>query len=165
MKKLVSIALALLIAATPARANVAFTDLVNQSFISHTVDAGLLEIATQRAIETSIGFDPISGIAPNFNHNGMRTDSEVLAWNMGLPDPYSRLIDQWRASVVHNGILMDPAYGQIGCGTHEVSGATFAACVVMRGGTTYAPTYVAPVVSAPTPMPPVKLPNTAVDAP
>lgn len=148
-----AIAGAWLLAPISAYSDTDLTGLVNTTFLTRTEDAGLHDIAHQRAVE----------ISTDFSHAGRRDGTaEVLAYN-GLGA--ARAVEQWLGSPDHLAILSDPTYTLIGCGSHVVVSAYYAVCVLKAGE---------PVEVARTPNPtpvgamptagasPVLLPNTAI---
>lgn len=113
--------LALVLIASTTRADVTLEAAVNAVTIEHAPDNRLHDIAHQRAVE----------IVTDFSHAAIRPGTaEVLAWNFGQPDPAAHVVQQWLTSPVHLAILTDPAYTLMGCATHTVGGALYAACVL-----------------------------------
>lgn len=160
--------LLLLVNTSSAASDADLTGAVVSAFGPHTEDASLHAIAHQRVVEISAGFDPAVGIAPNFNHSGMRT-AEVLAWNMGTTDPVARVVEQWRNSPDHAALLSSLTI--IGCAGLYVAGAYFAACALapfaqpvqtpVAPQPTEPPSGPFPLASTAAPLPPVELPDTA----
>lgn len=115
-------------AASPVRADSALTASVAAIYGSRTTDASLHDIAHARVRE-------ISACDGCMNHDLMRAGTaEVLGYNAGYPDPIAAVIESWRASAPHNGILSDQRYGRIGCAETVVSGGHYFACVLAVGG-------------------------------
>ena len=160
-----AIAGAWLLAPISAYSDTDLEALVAEAFHARVQDAGLHEIAHQRAVEISC-----EGC---FSHDGIRPGTaEVLAYN-GLGA--ERAVQQWLGSPDHSAILSDPQWGLIGCGSHTTSSVYYAVCVVAVG--TIQPTSIpapeptgqpsnvggsestSPPVATPEPVP---LPNTAM---
>lgn len=117
-----AIAGAWLLAPISAYADTDLEALVAEAFHARVQDAGLHEIAHQRAVE----------IADNFSHEGRRPGTaEVLAYN-GLGA--ARAVQQWLGSPDHFAILSDPQWGRIGCGSHVVDSVYYGVCVLTWGG-------------------------------
>ena len=133
-----AIAGAWLLAPVSVYSDTDLTGLVNSAYFPRTESAELHAIAHQRAVE----------ISTNFSHDGMRPGmAEVLAYN-GLGA--ARAVEQWIASPSHHAILSDPAFREIGCGSHIVGDVYFAACVLTWGDS--------PPPQAPVPAPPAEVP-------
>jgi hypothetical protein len=115
--------------ATPVRADGGLTGSVAAEWGSRTTDASLHDIAHARVRE-------ISACGQCMNHDLMRSGTaEVLGYNAGYADPIETVIESWRTSAVHDGILSDRSYGRIGCAEAVVGGGHYFACVLATGGT------------------------------
>lgn len=139
--------LMMVLTVSTTRADVTLEVAVNAVTINHAPDDRLHDIAHQRAVE----------IVTDFSHAAMRPGTaEVLAWNSGYPDPAAHIVQQWLTSPVHLAILTNPAYTLMGCATHTVGVAFYAACVLSDGPTvpTVSPTP-EPVPTDPVPTEPV----------
>lgn len=141
----VSIAAGLLLAVSATTAaDTTFEADISAATIPHIFDAGLHDIAHQRAVE----------IATDFSHAGIRPGTaEVLAWSSGKSDPLAWAVSAWLASPPHLAALTNAEYELMGCGIHSVGDVTYAACVLAAPA-------VAPAM--PTVVPIVPLPNTAM---
>ena len=92
------------------------------------VGAWLQTIAHNRVVE-------ISSCGTCMNHDRMRAGTaEVLGYNAGYLHPIARVIQQWRASPVHNAILSDRGLRRIGCAERVVGAKHYFACVLAGGG-------------------------------
>jgi len=114
------------------------TLLLQLTGINRTVDPGLTAIAEVRVQE----------IQTDFSHAGQRCCWEILAWNYGRATQEAstlRAVEQWRASSVHWGILVDPSLTRIGCAVAFNGTEGRFVCILDRG-TTGAP---APTLPAP----------------
>ena len=124
--------------------------IVAATGIPREADPSLTAIAQRRAVE----------IQTDFSHNGHPAGlAEIIAWN-NSPDPAGTVLEQWRGSPPHWGILTDPRYGAIGCG-HSMSpdGRHWFACVLAAGPSVEV---IPTPVPAPSPVP-TELPNTALE--
>lgn len=147
------------------------TGLVNSAYFPRSESTTLHEIAHQRAVEVA---QP-----GGWCHCGQRPGTaEVLAYN-GLGA--ARAVEQWLASPSHHAILSDPAFREIGCGSHIAGDIYYAVCVLSWGDSPPPPPVVpAPPAEVPPPTnaepvappapaghtpPPVLLPNTATETP
>ena len=120
------------------------TGLVAGAYFPRTESAELHAIAHQRAVEIA---QP-----GGWCHCGQRSGTaEVLAYNAGYADPVSHAVQQWLGSPSHHAILSDPAFREIGCGSHFDGETYWAACVLTWGDS--------PPPQAPVPAPPAEVPS------
>lgn len=120
-------AVVLLVTATPVRADPGLIDAVAAAYFPRTASADLRAVADERAIE-------ISACARCMNHDRMRPGTaEVLGFNVGFADAVGHVVDQWRASAAHDGILSNTRLGRIGCAERVVAEVHYFACVLSRG--------------------------------
>ena len=133
-----AIAGAWLLAPVSVYSDADLTGIVAGSYFPRTESAELHAIAHERAVE----------ISTNFSHAGQRPGmAEVLAYN-GLGA--ERAVQQWLGSPSHHAILSDPAFREIGCGSHIVGDIFYAVCVLTYGDS--------PPPQEPVPAPPAEVP-------
>jgi hypothetical protein len=131
------------------RADDGLTSAISNAYFPRTVDATLHSIAHQRVAELAA--------CDCLDHSGMRSGTaEVIAYNVGMPNPVGEVVQQWIGSPSHNALLSDTSYGRIGCAEVVSGGTHWFACVLAKGPLP------APVAAPPAPV--TALPNTALPA-
>jgi len=149
MRALLFLGVLLLFLLSPVavRADNGLTSAIANAYFPRTVDANLHSIAHQRAAELAA--------CDCLDHSGMRSGTaEVIAYNMGMPNPVGEVVQQWIGSPSHNALLSDTSYGKIGCAEVVSGGTHWFACVLAKGPL--------PVAAVAAPAPVAALPNTAV---
>ena len=149
MRALLFLGVLLLFLLSPVavRADDGLTSAIANAYFPRTVDANLHSIAHQRAAELAA--------CDCLDHSGMRSGTaEVIAYNMGMPNPVGEVVQQWIGSPSHNALLSDTSYGKIGCAEVVSGGTHWFACVLAKGPL--------PVAAVAAPAPVAALPNTAV---
>ena len=116
----------LLLSPVLVRADTGLTSAIANAYFLRTVDENLHSIAHQRAAELA---------ACNcLSHSGMRSGTaEVIAYNVGMPNPVGEVVNQWIGSPGHNALLSDTSYGKIGCAEVVSGGTHWFACVLAKG--------------------------------
>jgi hypothetical protein len=103
--------------------------LISATGISRTVDPFLVDTANRRVQEIQ---QP-----GNFNHSGNLCCWEVLQFNaLGI----ERTVAAWRESPSHWAVLTDPTLTRIGCAVDFDGTYYWAACELLRGTPSEAPT-------------------------
>ena len=112
--------------AAPARADSGLTAAVAATWFPRTEDAGLHEIAHQRAEELRA--------CRCLDHSGMRAGTaEVLYSSTGYSNPVQPAIVKWAGSTTHNAILSNTSYGRIGCAATSSGATSWLVCVLAAG--------------------------------
>ena len=112
--------------AAPARADSGLTAAVAATYFPRTEDAGLHDIAHQRAAELQA--------CRCLDHSGMRAGTaEVLYTSTGHSNPIQSAIVKWTGSPTHNAILSNPSYGRIGCAATSSGDTSWLVCVLAAG--------------------------------
>lgn len=140
--------LVFLLSPVAVRADDGLTSAIANAYFPRTNDPTLHSIAHERVAELA-ACDCLS-------HSGMRPGTaEVIAFNLGMPNPVGEVVSQWKGSPGHDALLSDASFGKIGCAEVVSGGTHWFACVLAKGPLP-APVAVAsaPVVAA--------LPNTAL---
>lgn len=136
-----------LTAPVAVRADDGLTSAIANAYFPRTADPTLHSIAHQRVAELAA--------CDCLDHSGMRSGTaEVIAYNMGMPNPVGEVVQQWLGSPSHNALLSDASYGKIGCAEVVAGGTHWFACVLAKGPLP------APVAAPPAPV--AALPNTAL---
>ena len=149
MRALLFLGVLLLFLLSPVavRADDGLTSAIANAYFPRMVDANLHAIAHQRVAELAA--------CDCLDHSGMRSGTaEVIAYNMGMPNPVGEVVSQWIGSPSHNALLSDQSYGKIGCAEVVSGGTHWFACVLAKGPLP------APVAAAAAPV--AALPNTAL---
>lgn len=120
------LALAIPAATSPARADAGLTNAIAAAYFPRYEDAELHDIAHQR-VQALVACECLS-------HDGAASGTaEVIAYNLGAPDPVGSVVGQWQRSPGHDEILSNRSYGRIGCAELAVGGTHWFACVLTFG--------------------------------